>query len=145
MILRRMMEKDVEKVAQMEKQIFSTPWSKESFIESLKQSYSYFFVACEEEIVGYCGVHNLGGDGEITNVAVSEACRGQKIATKLLEYAMEQTMEEGVEAFTLEVRASNMPAIRLYENLGFVNGGVRKNFYENPTEDAIIMWKNSEN
>lgn len=145
MILRRMTEKDVDKVAEMEKQIFSTPWSKESFIESLKQSYSYFFVAYKEEILGYCGVHNLGGDGEITNVAVCEKCRGQKIATELLKYAMEQTRKEGVEAFTLEVRASNIPAIRLYENLGFTNCGVRKDFYENPTEDAIIMWKNSEN
>ena len=55
---------------------------------------------------------------------------------------MEETKKEGIEAFTLEVRATNMPAIKLYEKLGFTKAGIRKNFYENPKEDAIIMWKN---
>lgn len=141
MIFRKMTEDDLDKVATMEKDIFSMPWSKESFRESLSQNYSHFFVAEEEDILGYCGVHNFGGDGEITNVAVDNAVRGKGIATKLLLYAMDETSKVGVEAFTLEVRVSNAPAIRLYEKLGFENKGIRKNFYENPTEDAMIMWK----
>ena len=141
MIIRKMTEDDLDKVVMLEKQIFSTPWSKQSFEDSLKQSYSYFYVVVTEEIVGYCGVHNLGGDGEITNVAVEEKCRGKGIAYQMLSFVMEETAKEGVEAFTLEVRASNMPAIKLYEKLGFENKGIRKNFYENPTEDAYIMWK----
>ncbi len=141
MILRRMTESDLDKVAEMEKEIFSSPWSKNGFAESLKQPYSYFFVAEETEILGYCGVHNLGGDGEITNVAVNEKHRGKNIASKMLIFAMEETKKEGIEAFTLEVRVSNTPAIKLYEKLGFENRGIRRNFYENPKEDAIIMWK----
>lgn len=141
MILRRMTEADLDKVAELESRIFSSPWSKNGFAESLAQSYSHFFVAEENEILGYCGVHNLGGDGEITNVAVDENYRGKGIAYKMLLFAMAETRKEGIEAFTLEVRSSNTPAIKLYEKLGFENRGVRKNFYENPKEDAIIMWK----
>lgn len=141
MKLRRMIEADLDKVAALEKDIFSTPWSKESFQGSLWQDYSHFFVAEEESIVGYCGIHNLGGDGEITNVAVDKEYRGKGIATQMLDYAMKETMKAGVEAFTLEVRVSNAPAIALYEKLGFENKGIRRNFYDNPTEDALIMWK----
>ena len=141
MILRRMTEADLDRVAEMEKAVFSMPWSRESFQESLGQSYSHFFIAEADTLLGYCGIHNLGGDGEITNVAVDEEARGNGIATKMLIYAMEEMTKEGVEAFTLEVRVSNAPAIRLYEKLGFENKGIRKNFYENPVEDAMIMWK----
>ena len=140
MIFRRMTENDLDKVSAMEKEIFSMPWSKESFRESLLQNYSYFFVVEEGDILGYCGVHNFGGDGEITNVAVDKNARGQGVATKMLQYAMEETKKIGVEAFTLEVRVSNTNAIGLYEKLGFENKGIRKNFYENPVEDAMIMW-----
>lgn len=142
MIFRRMTENDLDKVAQMEKEIFSTPWSKASFQESLEKTYSYFFVAEESDIVGYCGIHNLGGDGEITNVAVDKEWRGRHVAASMIQFAMEETQKEGIEAYTLEVRVSNLPAIKLYEKLGFSWQGIRKNFYENPTEDAIIMWKN---
>ena len=119
MIFRKMTEADLDKVAAMEKDTFSMPWSKESFQESLMQNYSYFFVAEDEEILGYCGVHNFGGDGEITNVAVDKKVRGKGIATKMLLYAMEEMKKVGVEAFTLEVRVSNVSAIGLYEKLGF--------------------------
>lgn len=141
MLFRRMEEADLEVVAAMEKEIFSTPWSKEGFLESLKNSYSKFYVAVDKEIIGYCGIHNFGGDGEITNVAVHKKHRGKKIAFSLLTYAMEDFMKDGVESFTLEVRASNVAAIKLYKNLGFIEQGIRKNFYANPVEDALIMWK----
>ena len=143
MFFREMKEEDLDRVSELEKCIFSTPWSRESFSDSLKQSYSYFFVAEEnEDIVGYLGIHNLGGDGEVTNVAVDEKFRGRGIAYAMLQYAMDETKRHGVTAFTLEVRKSNVAAISLYEKHGFENCGIRKNFYENPTEDAVIMWKN---
>ena len=145
MIFRRMQETDLDKVVWLEKEIFTTPWSRTSFQESLEKTYSYFFVAQEKEVVGYCGIHNLGGDGEITNVAVDKNWRKKHVAHSMLEFAMHEAGKEGVEAFTLEVRVSNTPAIKLYEKLGFVNQGIRKNFYQNPVEDAIVMWKNKEN
>lgn len=141
MIFRPMTEDDLDKVAKLEKSIFSTPWSKDNFLESLGKNYSHFFVAQMDEVVGYCGIHNLGGDGEITNVAVAPSHRGKKVAYEMLKFAMKETEKKGVEAFTLEVRISNTPAIRLYEKLGFKECGIRKNFYECPTEDAVIMWK----
>lgn len=137
-----MQESDLETVSWLEQKIFSTPWSKESFRESLLQEYSYFFVAEKnEKIVAYLGIHNLGGDGEITNVAVDENWRGKKIAFSLLNYAMDEMKKLGVKAFTLEVRKSNSIAISLYKKLGFIEQGVRRGFYENPKEDACIMWK----
>ena len=100
------------------------------------------FVAEEnEKIVGYLGIHNLGGDGEVTNVAVDEKFRGRGIAYAMLQYAMDETKRHGVTAFTLEVRKSNAAAISLYEKHGFENCGIRKNFYDFPKEDAVIMWK----
>ncbi len=143
MIIRRMLDADVDRVAGLEAEIFTSPWSKAGFLESLTKSYSYFYVAIvDEKIVGYMGIHNFGGDGEITNVAVDKEYRGRQIAFSMLSYAMEETKKEGMEAFTLEVRTSNIPAQKLYEKLGFTSQGIRKNFYQNPTEDAIIMWKN---
>ncbi len=142
MLFRPMEEKDLDSVVEIEKANFSSPWSKNSFLESLHNTYSRFYVAFENEVVGYCGIHNFGGDGEITNVAVDEKFRKNKIAFTLLSYAMEDWKKDGVESFTLEVRVSNLPAIALYEKLGFQNQGVRKNFYDNPKEDALIMWKN---
>lgn len=142
MIFRRMVETDLDTVAQMEKDTFSTPWSKESFRESLQKEYSFFFVAEEDkQLIAYLGIHNFGGDGEITNVAVDKNRRKKGVAYALLDFAMNETIKNGIEAFTLEVRVSNIPAIKLYEKLGFVEYGIRKNFYENPTEDAMIMWK----
>ena len=136
-----MTEEDLEQVAELEKSIFSTPWSKAAFSESLQRPYSHFFVAAADEIAGYCGVHNLGGDGEITNVAVAPKYRGQKIAYEMLAFAMAETKKAGVQAFTLEVRVSNAGAIHVYEAHGFVGEGIRPGFYRMPTEDALIMWK----
>ena len=91
-------------------------------------------------IVGICGVRQLGGDGEITNVAVRPAFRGQGIARSMLEMLLAESRRDGVRDFTLEVRAGNAPAIALYEGLGFRPEGVRPGFYTKPVEDALIEW-----
>lgn len=139
---RLMTEADVFRVSQLEQTIFTRPWSETSFMESLHNGYSSFFVAEEEkEIVGYAGLHNMAGDGEITNVAVSPDKRKCGIAYEMLLALMDYGKKHGIEAFTLEVRAGNEAAIRLYEKLQFNIEGIRKNFYEKPTEDAMVMWK----
>ena len=82
------------------------------------------------------------GEGEITNVVVRDDCQNRGIGRKLMdELLMRGEKEIGIEAFTLEVRIGNRSAIHLYESLGFVSAGIRKNFYEKPVEDAMIMWK----
>ena len=135
-------EEYVDQVCVLEEEAFSMPWHRESFLEMIINKDARYLVALlEEAVVGCCGLRNRVGEGEITNVVTKNTVRGNGIANQLLKKLLEQGYEMGVEAFTLEVRKSNTAAIHLYENLGFETEGIRKNFYEKPTEDALIMWK----
>lgn len=140
--IRKMEERDVETVAQIEADNFSQPWSAEAFRALLQNPDAFYYVAEERgEVAGCCGVRNLIGEGEITNVAVKETFRGRGVAEAMLTALMEEGKKAGISAYTLEVRAGNVAAVRLYEKLGFVTEGVRRDFYEKPKEDALIMWK----
>lgn len=137
----RMSEEHVAEVSRIESETFSMPWSAESFLEMITCEYALYLVAKDQDkILGCCGIRNLCGDGEITNVVVRKECRHQGIGYMMLTELMKQSRQMGVRSYTLEVRQSNMAAIRLYERLGFITEGIRKNFYEKPTEDALIMW-----
>ena len=137
----RMSEEHVVEVSQIEAETFSMPWSAESFLEMITCEYALYLIAKEKDkILGCCGIRNLCGDGEITNVVVKKEYRGQGIGLIMMKELMDQSRLMGVRSYTLEVRQSNHQAIRLYEKLGFVTEGSRKNFYEKPTEDALIMW-----
>ncbi len=136
-----MEENDLEQVTQIEKNIFSDPWSRQSFLDSLNQDMClYLVVNKEEEIVAYCGLYVVQDEGQITNVAVKENYRNAHVATVMLRELIRSAKDKGACNFTLEVRASNSAAIHLYEKLGFKNVGTRKRFYEKPIEDAVIMW-----
>ncbi len=140
--IRRMMQADVDRAAEIEKDNFSMPWTKKDFQETLQLSYAFYYIAEEEgKIIGICGLRNIAGEGEVTNVAVDRSFRRRGVAKLLLAEVLREGKKQGIEAFTLEVRAGNEAAIRLYETFGFQKDGSRKNFYENPTEDALIMWK----
>ncbi len=142
LIVREMYDSDVKEVAQIEEKVFSMPWSEEAFREMIKCPDAYYVVAEEEgQILGCCGVRNILGEGEITNVVVMNEYQNRGIGRMMLEYLLEKGRNAGVEAFILEVRKSNENAIHLYEKLGFVTEGIRKNFYEKPVEDGLIMWK----
>ena len=91
-------------------------------------------------IVAECGVRDIMGEGEITNVAVHPDFRGQGIARQMMKHVLQDSLIKGMTAFTLEVRAGNQPAIALYERFGFRTEGIRQAFYEDPVEDALIMW-----
>jgi ribosomal-protein-alanine acetyltransferase len=133
---------DLRQVAIIEKENFSCPWSETAFASTLEKENIIYLVAVElEEIIGYCGEWYVLDEGEITNVAVSRSSRRKGIAVQLLQELFVQAQKKGVTLHTLEVRKSNQSAINLYEKLGFQAEGIRKNFYEKPTEDAIIMWK----
>lgn len=141
-------EKDLPRIAVMEKLYFSLPWSEKMLRESLHQAQYTMLVAedCTDgEIAGYVTLLNAAGEGNIMNVAVSDALRRQGIAGKLLTEVMQRGREEGICDYTLEVRKSNKAAVSLYEGLGFRTEGVRKDYYEQPREDALIMWKRKEN
>lgn len=158
LIVRRMEERDVRQAAALEAANFSDPWTEKAFLETLHLDYAYYYVAEEEVtepslsekaekrrcVAGVCGLRNIAGEGEITNVSVDSRYRRRGVAAAMLKRVLEDGAELGIEAFTLEVRCGNLPAICLYEKFGFVQEGVRRGFYENPREDALIMWKRQE-
>jgi len=142
MKIRELTAADVEEVSRIEQETFSMPWQPQDFLEMVEADYAYYYVAEEDgEIAGCCGIRNMAGEGEITNVAVAKKFRRKGIGRALMEYMLKEAELLGMESTTLEVRISNIPAIRLYESLGFKGEGVRPNFYEKPKEDALIMWK----
>ena len=141
-IIRNMEEKDLIQVAELEKRNFSAPWSYQAFSELLlKENVIYLVAESEATIIGVCGLVHLFGEGEISNVSVDVNLRNKGIANNLLQQLFLEAQSQGVNEFTLEVREGNKGAIHLYEHNGFHVEGIRKNFYENPSEHALIMWK----
>lgn len=162
--IRRMREEDIPQVVEIEKIAFSRPWTKSIFKAVLLLPYAAYYVAVEDgetgadavntvltgqesaefvpgKIVGVCGVKKIFEEGDISNVAVHPDYRGRGISRNMLEVLMREACEDGVQAFTLEVRAGNEIAVNLYESLGFCTEGIRPRFYEDPVEDGLIMWK----
>jgi len=141
-IIRFMKEEDIQSVAEVEKECFSSPWSEKSLREELENPQAYFFVAdVGGEIAGYMGTISVFGECSVTNIAVKEKWRKKGIASSVLHRAILNSVYLGDEFITLEVRKSNTSAIALYEKFGFVKMGERKNFYRQPTEDAFIYNK----
>ncbi len=143
MIYRRLEEKDIDSVCELELRSFSMPWHRESFEDMLNNTCALFLVAEDDEgvICGYAGVLAVCGEGEICNIAVRDDRRGQGIGEQIVRKMIKIGRSEyGISDFTLEVRVSNQVARNLYEKLGFVFEGNRPKFYENPTEDAAIYW-----
>ena len=131
----------LDRIAALEKICFSTPWSRNMLAEELDNALSAFLVALDDEgkVVGYAGVQIILDEGYITNVAVRPECRRQGVAAKLLQVFLDFAKANKLAFLTLEVRASNYDAIALYGSRGFRSVGRRKNYYEHPKEDAIIM------
>ena len=142
MEIRNMKKEDILQLAELEKLCFSDPWSVSAFEYELKNPLSVWLVAAEDRLVaGYVGSQTVMDASDMMNIAVAPAFRRQGIAEKLIDMLILQLMERGSNSLTLEVRASNMPAIALYEKLGFTQVGRRPNYYRNPKEDALILRK----
>lgn len=138
--IREMQIDDLEQVMPIEQENFSVPWTETGFFTFLIRSDAMFLVAEEEgAILGYCGVLLVLDEGDITNVSVKKSRRREGIGKKLVEALIQKTVREGVSVLHLEVRESNEAAIRLYEEMGFVRDGLRKNYYEAPAENAVLM------
>lgn len=141
-MIRRMEEADLSQVCHIESLCFSVPWTYDLFRDSMfRNEYIYLVSIAEKRIVGYCGLLDIGGEGDIVNVAVHPAYRNRQIGWEMLEALLQEGIQRGISAFTLEVRVSNGAAIHIYEKAGFVPAGVRPGYYEKPREDALIMWK----
>ena len=137
-----MNESHVESIAQLEKSCFSDPWSSNSIASELKNSLSLWVVAVEDEqLAGYVGSQSVLGWADMMNLAVAPEFRRRGVAERLIGELISRLQENEVTCLTLEVRASNSPAISLYEKIGFTCVGRRPNYYHNPKEDALILRK----
>ena len=138
-----MREPHVAAIAALEAANFSAPWDEASVRAELENPLALWLVAVEEDgtVLGYVGSQSCFEDADILNVCVAPAARRQGVAEALMLELEARLAPKGVEKITLEVRASNEPAIRLYEKLGYTQVGVRKGYYEKPREDALILQK----
>jgi [ribosomal protein S18]-alanine N-acetyltransferase len=141
--LRAMELKDVDDVWEIEKLSFRTPWSRASFLDEMQinQKARYIVAELGDTVVGYGGMWFIVDEAHITNIAVHPDYRGQKIGEKIVEAMMAAAQRESIISLTLEVRVTNIPAINLYKKLGFEDIGIRKGYYSDTGEDALIMWK----
>ena len=142
MILEKMHPSHVAQIAELEKICFSDPWSERSIASELDNKLAFWLVATEgENVAGYIGSQTVMDETDMMNVAVHPDFRRRGIAEALVNGLVDALKTQGSHCLTLEVRASNAPAIALYEKLGFSEIGRRKNYYRNPREDALILRK----
>ena len=140
-IIRRMTLADLDAVAAIEAATFTPPWSKESFRQELERNVAARYLVAEKdgEVIGYAGAWVILDESHITNIAIAPAYRGHGYGRKLTEALMQYIANLGAAYATLEVRKSNLTAQNLYKGLGFLQLGVRKRYYEDNNEDALLM------
>lgn len=132
----------VEQIADLEKLCFSDPWSERSIASELSNPLSCWIVAMDgDDLAGYVGSQSVMGWSDMMNLAVAPAYRRKGVAEQLVNTLIAHLRQQSVTCLTLEVRVSNIPAISLYEKLGFVQVGRRPNYYHAPKEDALILRK----
>ncbi|PAB59410.1 ribosomal-protein-alanine N-acetyltransferase [Anaeromicrobium sediminis] len=134
---------DIEHVLEVENSSFPIPWSENAFRKEMEENNLALYVVVEEKdrVVGYAGMWIIGDEGHITNVAVHPNCRKKGYGDLLIDKLLNEGDKKGINAYTLEVRVSNIPAQRLYEKYGFKSVGIRPKYYEDNKEDAMIMWR----
>ena len=138
-------EGDIEAIERIERECFSLPWSAQQLRAQLGEGYIFLAAEAEGEIAGYVGMQFVLDEGYISNVAVSESARRRGAGGALIAELLDRAQKLGLAFVTLEVRESNLPAIALYAKHGFAVEGRRKNYYEKPREDALIMTRRFEN
>ncbi|RNF38945.1 ribosomal protein S18-alanine N-acetyltransferase [Planococcus salinus] len=141
---RKMTVDDVDAVHHIESLSFSLPWTKEAFQqEMLNNDHAYYVLAeTENGVVGFCGMWLILDECHVTNIAILPEERGKKLGEQLMKSAIEVAKAQGAKLMTLEARVSNHVAQSLYRKLGFQNGGIRKRYYSDNYEDALVMWVN---
>jgi ribosomal-protein-alanine N-acetyltransferase len=145
--LRRLTPKDLEAIERIERSSYPTPWSRSMFASELSKPSSISLGAFEAEtgeLVGYLVISRYVDAWHVMNIAVAPERRRQGIAVALFDRLFELTAADGRRGYTLEVRISNEAAIKLYERLGFQSRGVRRGYYTDNREDALVMWRDPE-
>ncbi len=143
-VIRAMTLEDIPTIITIEDLSFPTPWKAESFESELKDNNlsRYYCLENNNNVIGYMGLWIVMGEAHITNIAIWPGCRGQGWGEYLMRAVMDKMVSSGVRRLTLEVRVTNETAQKLYSKLGFRAAGVRKKYYSDNQEDAIIMWAN---
>ncbi|MEH7120112.1 ribosomal protein S18-alanine N-acetyltransferase [Neobacillus vireti] len=143
-VFRYMREEDIDQVLEVEHASFTTPWSREAFYNEIHNNKFAVYLVLEEDdkIIGYCGTWIVIDEAHVTNIAILPEFRGKNLGEALLAKLMSTAREMGARTMTLEVRVTNHVAQSLYRKFGFQNGGIRKNYYSDNQEDALIMWVN---
>lgn len=141
-IFRRMQLSDIDRILEIEQQSFSAPWSRAAFEGELIRNHfaKYIVVELDGYVIGHAGMWIIIDEAHITNIAIDPLFRGRKLGENLLRQMMTLAVWNGAERMTLEVRVSNLAAQNLYNKLGFRNYGIRKGYYTDNNEDALIMW-----
>lgn len=135
---------DLDGVLAIEEASFTNPWTREMYLADLARPADAFcFIARDANgsVVGFCSFWRVADEIHINNLAVAPASRRSGVASALLTRVLEEGGRLGARAATLEVRRSNEPALRLYARFDFAVGGVRRNYYTSPSEDALILWR----
>lgn len=141
-MIRRMEEGDIPEVAELERICFSESWSAHILESGLHSPYDVYYVFEQSgKLLGYCNLRVLAGEGEVQRIAVHPDSRRLGVSRKMMDAMVEYAIREGAYAISLEVREGNLAARKLYESYGFAGEAVRKAYYHNPTENALIMWK----
>jgi [ribosomal protein S18]-alanine N-acetyltransferase len=143
-VFRYMKEEDIDQILEVEHASFATPWSREAFYNEIYNNKFAVYIVLEEDqkIIGYVGAWVVIDEAHVTNVAILPEYRGRKLGEALLRKMMALVKDMGARSMTLEVRVTNHVAQSLYRKLGFQNGGIRKNYYSDNQEDALVMWVN---
>ena len=140
-MIRSMVEVDIPRVFEIEQACFSDPWTMQGFKDSLNETSAHLRIIENETggIAGYACLYQVADEGEIVNVAIDPKCRQKGYGARLVRDLLLLGQELGAERFFLEVRKGNVAGRALYTSLGFVECGIRKGFYENPKEEAVLM------
>ncbi|SJZ93589.1 ribosomal protein S18-alanine N-acetyltransferase [Anaerorhabdus furcosa] len=142
-MIREMTHTDLNRVSELEKELFTLPWGIEDFKHELENNeFAHYYVLLEEdEIVGYCGFWTLYEQAQITTIGVTKSAQGKGYASQLMQVIEDCSCKEGCETLSLEVRVSNTPAQKLYEKFGYITINTRKSYYSDNHEDAFLMMK----
>lgn len=135
---------DLDTILEIELESFVNPWTREMYLADLENhgvSFCYLVRDASQRVVGYCSFWRVLDELHVNNVAVAPAYRGRGAGTALMREVLREGARMGARRATLEVRRSNESARRLYERLGFTVTGIRRGYYTNPVEDALILWR----
>ncbi|WP_217587755.1 ribosomal protein S18-alanine N-acetyltransferase [Lentibacillus saliphilus] len=142
--IREMDANDLKRVMEIDAAVYQTPWSQKVYEQELGNNpHAYYAViVVNGHVAGYAGAWIVMDDAQITNIVIAPEFRGQKLGSHLFEHMLQMAIYKGAQRLSLEVRVSNVIAQSMYRKFGLVPGGIRKNYYKDNQEDAVVMWVN---